>query len=385
MPPEDVTLSRRDFPLRKSMRPPSEYSEARTEARKASARGDLLLDHCLRVFVESAQDYAIFMLDPEGRVVTWNEGAERLKGYHEEGIIGEHFSRFYTAEDLERRLPASLLNIARTQGRAEDEGWRVRADGSRLWARVSITAVRGEDGQLLGFGKVTQDLTERNAATQAGRAAQDQERNRIASSLSDATVPSLATLISKLHRAKKSSDGLAYQLIDECIARGQFLLREIQTAPYLLHPPSLETDGLLISLRSYLQHFARQKGVFIDLDLPVQLERLPDSAEMAVYRVATEGLPSLLQISGNSRAKVSLTVEGELLTLQVGDEGQSLSLQALEDTRTGSGELGVALTAIRERMTHLGGSVQIDARRAGTTLCATLPLSEPRRPSTLHS
>jgi PAS domain S-box-containing protein len=367
--------------MRKSMKPPAEHSEAR----RASARGDLLLADCLRLFVEGVEDYAIFMLDPAGHVVSWNKGAERLKGYQEEEILGEHFSRFYTTEDLERRLPASLLKIAQIEGRAEDEGWRVRADGSRFWARVSITAVRGEDGQLLGFGKVTHDLSERKAAELAVRAGQDQERKSSAASLCDRTSSSLATLVSKLHQAKKRSDRLTSQLIDDCIAVAQFVLHEIRTGSYLPHPPSLETDGLLITLRSYLEHLARQKSVLIDMDFPVQLERLPESAEMALYRVATEGLTSLLQLSGNSRANVSLTVEEGSLTLQVGDEGQALSRETLEEARTGSGELGVALTGIRERLLHLGGSVQIAPARAGTTLCATLPLKEPRRSSALHS
>lgn len=367
--------------MRKSMAPPSRHSEAR----RASARADLPLDRCLRLFVQSVEEYAIFMLDPAGNVVTWNEGAERLEGYRAEEIIGEHFSRLYTAEDLERRLPASQLQIAMTQGRVEDEGWRVRADGSRYWARVSITAVRGPDGQLLGFGKLTHDLTERKAAEQAVRVWRHQEQQRIAASLSDAICPSLATLAGKLHQAKKGTEGLPSQLIDDSIALAQFALHEMQTASHLLHPPSLETDGLLITLRSDLEHLARQKGILIDLDFPVQLERLPDSAEMELYRVATDGLTSLLHLSGNSRARVSLAVEGESLRLQVGDEGQGLSRQALEEVRRGAGELGVALTGIRERLHLLGGQVQIDAGSAGTTLSATLPLKEAPRPAVLHS
>jgi PAS domain S-box-containing protein len=118
-----------------------------------------------RLLVEGVQDYAIFMLDVEGRVATWNVGAERAKGYKADEIIGEHFSRFYTSEDIERRHPEEELRVAAAaEGRYEDEGWRVRKDGSCFWANVVITAVRDAAGELRGFSKVTRDITERKRA-----------------------------------------------------------------------------------------------------------------------------------------------------------------------------------------------------------------------------
>ena len=116
-----------------------------------------------RLLVESVRDYAIFMLDPDGIVLTWNAGAERFKGYAAHEIIGQHFSRFYPAEALERGYPAHELEVAKATGVFEDEGWRVRKDGSLFWANVVITAVRNSHGELLGFAKVTRDLTQRRA------------------------------------------------------------------------------------------------------------------------------------------------------------------------------------------------------------------------------
>jgi PAS domain S-box-containing protein len=116
-----------------------------------------------RLLVESVRDYAIFMLDPEGRVLTWNAGAERFKGYKADEIIGQHFSRFYPPEALARGLPEHELQVAGETGSFEDEGWRVRKDGTLFWANVVITAVRNADGELLGFAKVTRDLTQRRA------------------------------------------------------------------------------------------------------------------------------------------------------------------------------------------------------------------------------
>jgi len=118
-------------------------------------------DERLSLLVHGVQDYAILMLDPEGRITTWNEGAERIKGYRAEEIIGEHFSKFYPPEAVAQDKPSQELKIAAEQGRFEEEGWRVRKDGSLFWASVVITALLGETGQLRGFGKVTRDITER--------------------------------------------------------------------------------------------------------------------------------------------------------------------------------------------------------------------------------
>jgi PAS domain S-box-containing protein len=117
-----------------------------------------------RLLVQSVKDYAIVMLDPEGYVITWNEGARRTKGYEPDDIIGKHFSIFYPKEDIDRGKPESELKAAAEKGRFEDEGWRVRKDGSLFWANMILTAMRNPDGTLRGFGKVTRDLTERKRA-----------------------------------------------------------------------------------------------------------------------------------------------------------------------------------------------------------------------------
>jgi len=118
----------------------------------------------LELLVESVKDYAIFMLDAEGNVATWNQGAMRIKGYTADEIRGKHFSIFYPAKDVEQRKPQRELEVAAAEGRFEDEGWRVRKDGTHFWANVVITAVKDDQGRLYGFGKVTRDLTERKWA-----------------------------------------------------------------------------------------------------------------------------------------------------------------------------------------------------------------------------
>ena len=120
-----------------------------------------------RLLVEGVRDYAIFMLNENGEVATWNAGAERIKGYSASEIIGQHFSRFYPEDAIKSGWPAHELHIATTQGRFSEEGWRLRKDGRRFWAHVTITALRDEDGRLRGFAKVTRDLTERMQAVTA--------------------------------------------------------------------------------------------------------------------------------------------------------------------------------------------------------------------------
>jgi len=130
-----------------------------------------------RLLVEGVSDYAIFMLDPQGQVLTWNTGAERIKGYRPDEIIGQHFSKFYPPEALHRHLPEHELQVAGADGRFEDEGWRVRKDGTKFWANVVITALRDKTGELRGFANVTRDLTARREHEETLR--QSEERFRL--------------------------------------------------------------------------------------------------------------------------------------------------------------------------------------------------------------
>jgi len=124
-------------------------------------------DQQLRSIVESVRDYAIYLLDPDGCVMTWNAGAERIKQYTADEVLGLHFSRFFTEQDVDRGRPAELLRLAALRGRVEEEAWRVRKDGSRFWADVTLTAIRNDAGVLSGYAKVTRDFTDRKRAEEA--------------------------------------------------------------------------------------------------------------------------------------------------------------------------------------------------------------------------
>ena len=161
--PVDIMLSPVESNGEKSVLTVIRDISARKQAEAALRRSE----ERFRLLVEGAKDYAIFMLDPDGRVATWNAGAERIKGYRAEEILGQHFSKFYPQESIDRGKPQHELEVAATEGRFEDEGWRVRRDGSRFWANVIITALRGKGGQLIGFSKVTRDFTDRKRAEEA--------------------------------------------------------------------------------------------------------------------------------------------------------------------------------------------------------------------------
>jgi PAS domain S-box-containing protein len=169
----------------------------------------------LRVLIGTVRDYGIFMLDPDGRVASWNEGARRIKGYEAEEIIGQHFSVFYPEPARSAGFPDYELEVARAEGRFEDEGWRVRKDGTQFWANVIITALHADDGSLMGFAKVTRDLTERRIAQQrevenARRIAESEASNR-------AKTGFLAAMSHELRTPLNAIAGYA-QLIQEGIA-----------------------------------------------------------------------------------------------------------------------------------------------------------------------
>ena len=129
-----------------------------------------------RLLIDAITDYAIYMLDPLGRVTSWNPGAQRFKGYQRDEILGQHFSRFYTPEDQLADVPGTALRTAAEDGRYETEGWRVRKDGARFWAHVLIDPIRAPTGELVGFAKITRDLTERKLAEESLRRSEQEFR-----------------------------------------------------------------------------------------------------------------------------------------------------------------------------------------------------------------
>jgi len=193
-----------------------------------------------RILVQGVNDYAIYMLSPQGVITNWNSGAKRIKGYAEEEVIGSHFSRFYTEEDRASGLPMRALAQAAETGRFEAEGWRVRKDGTRFWAHVVIDRIRNEMGHLVGFAKVTRDITERRqAAEDLERARQAQFETRKLEALGSLTaglaqefrgiLEEFSSGVASLRALLKDPDQLrALELLEQANARGSLLLDRLR-------------------------------------------------------------------------------------------------------------------------------------------------------------
>jgi PAS domain S-box-containing protein len=183
------------------------------------------------LLVDAVEEYAIFALDPQGLVITWNKGAHRIKGYTAEEIIGRHFSAFYIPEDIEAGKPQRELADAAKAGVSRDEGWRVRKDGSRFWANVAITAIRGADGHLDGFAKVTRDDTDRRQMEeQVHRLELLSERERIAHAMHETIVRQIFDASLTIEGALKLiSHPIAVQRVTTAIESLDAALKHIRT------------------------------------------------------------------------------------------------------------------------------------------------------------
>ena len=195
----------------------------------SDARSVLLADR-LALLVEAVEEYAIFMLDPQGRVVTWNAGAQRIKGYSAEEITGEHFSRFYTPDDVAAGKPSLELEAAVRDGQYREEGWRVRKDGTRFWANVVITSIVDADGHHDGFAKITRDETERLFSAQREHQLEMlAERDRISLELTSTVVHRIFSAAMLLHGALSvTTDPSVASRIEGAIAELDGTVRQIR-------------------------------------------------------------------------------------------------------------------------------------------------------------
>lgn len=334
-----------------------------------------------RLLIEAVTDYAIYMLDPTGIVTSWNPGAQRFKGYAPHEIIGRHFSRFYTEEDRASGLPERALETARREGKFEHEGWRVRKDGSRFWANVILTSLRGEDGKLRGFICVTRDITDRKRAEEEMRKLsirlmnlQDQERRRIARELHDSEGQNLSLLLmslSKLKRTCAELDEESRALLTESIETANECLRDVRTLSYLLHPPLLDEFGLISALQWYAEGFGERSGIAVNLDIPASLNRLPPEMETSLFRLVQEGLTNIHRHSGSQTADISLICEDGCLRLKIEDHGKGMSAAQVSGTNGSAG--GVGLASMRERVRELGGTLEILSEAGRTQINVVLP------------
>lgn len=351
-----------------------------------------------RLLVESVEDYAIYMLDPEGRVSTWNAGAQRIKGYAASEIIGEHLSRFYTEEDLRAGKLENELETAARVGRFEDEGWRVRKDGTRFWANVVLTALRGARGELIGYAKVTRDLTERRALEEERiRLAQAQEAIRLRDDFLSIASHELKTPLTALQ--------LQLQAVQEFLAGDPKLARKIERAERSTERLTNLIETLLDVSRISTGRFELAPSRFDLIEAVTDVvERMRPSAERAdcelslhvegsvvgtwdrlrLEQVMTNLLGNAMKYAAGTAIDVSARGEGDRAILEFRDRGPGIPEEALARVfgrfeRAASsrhyGGLGLGLYVAREIVAGHGGDIRAtNLPEGGACLTVELPV-----------
>jgi PAS domain S-box-containing protein len=368
-------------------------------------------EEVFRLLVDAVSDYAIFVLDVTGRIRTWNAGAERIKQYSADEIIGRHFSVFYTDDDKAVGRPDTILDTARRDGRAQDEGWRVRKDGTRFWADVTVTALHQPDGSLYGFAKVTRDSTERRAAEQRERELAVEQQARLAAEEALRARDHFLSIAS--HELKTPVASL--QLAAESLVRGQEAetlsgerlatgLRRIHGA--VLRLGSLVNELLDVSLltsRSIpvevtpidLVEVARDAvATFVDAAPHGRIRlAVPDSIPlvgdpMRISQVLINLVDNALKYSGDLTAvEVRATAVEDGAVIEVVDHGVGLDPVARRELFEPFGRggntshipgMGLGLYISRQIVERHGGSIRAssDGGDHGTTITVWLP----RRP-----
>ncbi|MDP9206551.1 MAG: PAS domain-containing sensor histidine kinase [Gemmatimonadota bacterium] len=337
------------------------------------------------LMVDSVRDYAIFMLDPDGHIASWNKGAQRIKGYTADEIIGRHFSTFYPPEDITAGKPARELKIAARQGKFEEEGIRLRKDGSAFWASVVITAVRESDGSLIGFAKVTRDLTERRAAQE--RAIADARRLAKAEAANTAKGEFLAAMSHELRTPLNAIGGYT-----ELLSLGLGGPVNLEQLDYLER--IRKSQQHLLGIISDLLNFSRIEAGQISYDFTaIPLRKVIESVMPMVETAAaakgidlkSETAPGdcvaigdrarvdqiLLNLLSNAikytsaggRIRIKCAVSAEDASISVTDTGRGVPKEKIEAIFEPFVQLGRSLSSAHEGM-GLGLSISRDLARA---------------------
>jgi len=355
-------------------------------------------DDLFRLLVDSVRDYAIFVLSPDGHVLTWNAGARALKGYEKSEIIGKHFSVFYQPEAIASGWPSRELTLAEKEGRFVDEGWRVKKDGSTFWASVTITALRDTAGKLSGFAKVTQDMTERREAAEriqnlhrelrtriaqldesqrvielrtlelqklSGRvlSIQDEERRRLARDLHDDLGQQLAALKMIVDRMKNEEAG---KVAEDALAT-------VRNLSYLLHPPLLDETGLRAALYWFVEGMTKRSNIDISLTVqPQNFPRLGSEIETTIFRVVQEALTNVFRHAQSESARVEIEKHADWITVRVRDYGKGMPAEL--DLLSSVTRMGVGIAGMRERLRQFGGDLSVSRSEPGTLVEAKIPV-----------
>jgi PAS domain S-box-containing protein len=363
--------------------------------RKRAERALRESEHRFRILIEGVKDYAIFMLDPDGRVASWNRGAERIMGYAAQEIVGRHFSGLYPAQDAAAGFPDRLLETARKTGRAGAEGLRARKDGSTFFASVTLTALRDEAGELMGFTKVIRDITERRRAEEEIRNhteqlqalsrrlvdAQERERKQLARELHDRVGQSMAALKINLEIFKEQLAGCESAVdamrLDDSL---QLIEQTVDTIANLtsdLRPPMLDDYGLVAALRWYASLFERRTGIEVSV-LPAaeSAPRLSAEAEAAFFRIAQEAMTNVAKHAHARHLRITLRQGGSSVILRIADDGCGFDVAQTQKRRN---RASWGMITMRERAQAVGAQLTVEAAPGQGTTVSVEVAQTPRR------
>ena len=384
------------------------------------------------MLIDVVREYAIFQLDPEGRIMSWNTGAERLKGYTASEVLGKSFKLFYDASAIQDRKPETNLARAARDGESEDEGWRLRKDGSRFWASVVITALRDHDGTLRGFIKITRDMTERVASESSLREAKKQlelrveqraellgrvnldlrneihERQRIEQELRK-SLDRLRALAARLQLVREEErTRVAREMHDElgqaCTAikmdlasigrkttvRQVQIRKKIESAMQLvdrmifsvrriaseLRPRTLDDLGLTSALEWQAQEFQRRTGIRCSLELPAEQLALDAERSTAIFRIFQESLTNVARHAQATEVMARLELDNERLVFEVRDNGRGF------DSKQANIRKSLGVVGMQERALVLDGELEINGvPGSGTTVTLRIPLGHRNSPA----
>ncbi|MDR5791330.1 MULTISPECIES: PAS domain S-box protein [Caballeronia] len=341
----------------------------------------LLTDAPFRLLVEAVEDYAIFLLDAHGHVATWNNGARRIKGYDASDIVGRHFSVFYPGDDIAARKPHNALSTAARVGRVEDEGWRIRKDGSRFWANVVITALHDPSGSLIGFAKVTRDMTDRLRLTELQHArelsahvqtALENERASIARELHDDLGQQLAALKMQLSILDSTAPNARFK--QQALTQIDTIIGSLRRIAAGLRPPVLDDLGLFAAIDWLVCDYRRRYDLTIHLDIEGDEDGFEATASTSLFRLVQEALTNVVRHARASEVRIAIGCAYARCTLTIEDDGRGADIERPRAAGT------FGLLGMGERVRQLGGVIEFrSAPGEGFRVVVDIPLHRPRR------
>ncbi|PYX70582.1 MAG: hypothetical protein DMG72_18535 [Acidobacteria bacterium] len=382
----EIRVRERTAELAQSNRLLQTQIQERIQAQEALERQTAVLREQSRL-LDLAND-AIFIRSFDGTISYWNEGAERLYGWTKEEALKNRLGML-----LQTEFPIPFEEIREVlvrEGNWEGELIHTRRDGSRVTVNSRWTLWRSAEGNPLGWLQINTDITGRKRAEESLRALtarllqlQDDERRRIARELHDSAGQILVALDINLSLVQKN-EGLApnaANAVRESIALVQQLSKELRTTSHLLHPPLLDESGLPSAVRWFVDGFAKRSKISVDLEIAPDLGRLPRELETTIFRMVQECLTNINRHSGSPTASIRIARNSNHVSVAVRDRGKGMSA---DNYRNSFGPItpGVGIQGMRERVRQLGGHLQIHSGTSGTTVRATLPVTNAAAQST---